>query len=390
MRLCDDNFRMSTIKTFKKGDVLFKEGDKAGVIYLIQSGSVSLQIKRQKLTIELIVLGSNQIAGEHALSGIVTHPHSAVCTSETKVIELPADGVKAQLDTASQLLKFLTKGMSDKLKVVMKEFQSMKLEKDNTPCPADQTAKIFGTVYHVARAKGETKTPGVVSVAWPLMKQYAQRVFLESPKRLEQAVNIFVKLGLAKYEWAKLDEDPDAVEEISVVHFSDLQLVEQFFEFYQYYHFKGGKTELLKTDDRVIVLTQILLDLGSQVEKDRHGAVRIDYTKIIEKVKEVTGLQLNADNFTMLENKGLFVKRQSNDKGVILQFDFGEFERTLRVWRVLREVERWNEKGSVDPNEAVVEAKVKKAGPECSQCQTPYEGTPKFCSHCGAKISQAA
>ena len=104
----------------------------------------------------------------------------------------------------------------------------MKLERDNTPCPPDQTAKIFGTIYHVARAKGETKTPGTVTIPFPLMKQYAQRVFLESPKRLEMAINIFVKLGVAKYEWAKLDEDPTAAEEIGFVHFTDLPLVEQF------------------------------------------------------------------------------------------------------------------------------------------------------------------
>src|SRR5690606_31085319 len=118
---------------------------------------------------------------------------------------------------------------SDKLKLILKEFQSMKLERDNTPCPADQAAKIFGTVYHVARAKGAEQENGEIKVEWPLMKQYAQRVFLESPKRLENAVNIFVKIGHARYEWVSNEDDPQAPEEIGFVYFSDLPLVEQFF-----------------------------------------------------------------------------------------------------------------------------------------------------------------
>lgn len=384
---------MSTIKVFKKGETLFKEGEKATTIYLIQSGSVNLHLQRQKQQIDLCVLGTHQIVGEHALSGQLTHPHTAVCTSETKAIELPIEAVKAQIDGGSQLFKFLSKGFSDKLKVVMKELQSARLERDNTPCPPDQTAKIFGTVYHVARAKGETKKEGVITVQFPLMKQYAQRVFLESPKRLETAINVFVKLGVASYEMVKNEDDPEAPDEIGFVHFTDLPLVEQFFEFYQYYYFKGGKTELLKTDDRVIQMTTALLELGAGEQLDRHGAVRIDYTKVVEKIKEAMGLQLNNDHIGLLENKGLFVKRQSLDKGgIVLQFDFREFERTLKVWRVLREVERWNEKGYVDPNEPVEAKKaIAKGGHACPQCSAPYEGAPKFCSECGHKLlAQAA
>ncbi len=384
---------MSTIKVFKKGEVLIREGEAAKAVYLIQGGSVSLFLTRQKQTIELCVLGSQQIVGEHALSGAMTHPHSAVCMTETKVIELPVEGVKTQLEASSQLTKVLAKGLSDKLRVVLKELQSMKLERDNSPCPADQTAKIFGALFHSTRLKGETKTDGVITSSWPAVKQYSQRVFMESPKRLEQAANIFVKLGVAKYQWVKNEDDgPDAVEEIGFIHFTDLDLVEQFFEFFQYYHFKGGKTEMLKTDDRVMQLTNILIDLGRALAPDRNGVVNLEFAKLSDHYKEVTGLQLNIDNFSLLEAKGLFVKRQSTDKGVFVGFEFKEFERSARVWRVLREVERWNEKGSVDPNEPVAEpTKFKKAGGcECPSCHQPQSEGAKFCSECGTKIQLAA
>lgn len=383
---------MSTVKVFKRGEALYKEGEKVQSLFVIQSGSINLQLQRPKQTIELCTLGTGQVVGEHALTGAPTHPHSAIAQAEVKAIELPLDAVRALIDGGSQLQKVLTKGLCDKLKVVMRDCQSMKLERDNTPCPMDQTAKIFGTVYHVAKSKGETtkEKPGIVTVNWLLMRQYAQRVFLESPKRLQTAVNIFVKLGFAKYEMGKAEDNPEGPDEITAVHFSDLPIVEQFFEFYQYYYFKGGKLDLIKTDERAMNMVRALLELGATETMDRHNTVRIDYAKVIEKFKTALGIQLNNDHWGLIESKGLMVKRQTGDKGPILQFDLKEFERTEKVWRVLREVERWNEKGSVDPNEPVETKKAVKSGPSCPQCQHPFEGTPKFCAECGHKFTSSA
>lgn len=385
---------MSTVRVFKKGETIYKEGEKPQCLYMLQGGSVSLQVTRTKQIIELMTVGGTQIIGEHALAGVATHPHSAIAVVETKAVEVPLDGLKAQIDSGAQLQKLLTKSLCDKLKTMMRDLTSVKLERDNTPCPPDQCAKIFGTVYHVARSKGEAVTekgkPEAIKVGWNLMRQYAQRVFLESPKRLQMAVNIFVKLGWAKFEMAKPEDDPEGPEEITAVQFFDLPIIEQFFEFYQYYHFKGGKQEVLKTDERVMNMVKCLLELGAQEQMDRHNIVRIDYAKVVESFKASLGLQLNNDHWTLIENKGLFVKRQSTDKGIVLQFDFKEFERTEKIWRILRETERWNEKGSVDPNEPVDVKKAQKSGPTCPQCGHGYEGAPKFCAECGHKIAAAA
>jgi Cyclic nucleotide-binding domain len=383
---------MSAVKVFKKGEYIFKEGDRATCLYMLQGGSVSLQVTRTKQTIELFTSSGTQIIGEHALSGATAHPHSALVTSETKVVELPLDTVKVQIESGLQMQKLLVKGLVDKLKVLMRDCQSMKLERDNTPCPPDQCAKIFGTLYHVARVKGEPDKakPEIVKVNWLTMRQYAQRIFLESPKRLQMAVNILVKLGWAKYHLEKPEDNPEGPEEIVAVSFFDLPVVEQFFEFFQFYHFKGGKQELLKTDDRVMQLTKVLIDLGAQEKMDRRNSVRLPYVAVVEKVKSAMGLQLNNDHWAMLELKGLLVKRQTVDAGVVIEFDFKEYERMEKIWRILRETERWNEKGIVDPNEPVEAKKVQKSGVSCPQCNHAYETAPKFCSECGHKFTAAA
>lgn len=379
-------------KVIKKGEVIFKEGEKATVLYLIQSGQVSLQITRGK-PIELVSVGSMQVIGDHALAGMSTHPHSAVALVETKLLELPIEAVKTQVEGAPQSVKLLSRSLLDRTKLLMGELKSIRMERDSSPCPPDQLAKIFATLYHVSRHKGELQKDGSLVVPWPLSKQYAQRVFLESPKRFESAARVFVKLGLASFVMEKNEEDPEAPEEIGKLVLKNPEFMEWVFEHWQYYYFKGGKTELLKTDEKVMQVTAALVAFGNELEADRNGSVRIEFSQVVERFKAESGITLNADFFGVMENKGLFLKRVPTDKGVLLQFEIKEFARWSQIWTVLKEIERWNEKGIVDSDEPAFDPRrFKKASSAlaCASCGSGYEGVPKFCAECGAKITVAA
>lgn len=375
-------------RVFKKGETLFKEGDKAQNLFLIQSGQVAIQIVRGK-PIELFNMGVNQVLCDYVLSGQSTHPYTAVATTEVKALELPFDAVKQQVEQAPQVVKLMTKSSLDRLKLLQNELKSIRLERDSNPCPHDQLAKIFATVYHVARHKGETLKDGSLEVSWPLMKQYAQRLFLESPKRLEGAVKIFVRLGLAKFEMQKNEEDPEAPEEIGKVTFKNIDLAEWVSEHWQYYYFKGGKSELLKTEEKVMQVVAAMVDYASELEPDRNGSVRIEFSTIVERFKAESGMTLNADFFGVIEGKGLMVKRIPTDKGVLIQFEYKEFARWIQIWTVLKEVERWNEKGVIDDEPAFDPRRFQKAnsGQQCPSCGHAYEGAPKFCAECGHKLA---
>lgn len=376
----------------KKGEVIFKEGDKAAILYLIQSGQVSLQITRGK-PIELFTVGAMQVIGDHALSGMALHPHSAVALVETKILELPLEAVKTQVEGASQFVKLLSRSLLDRSKLLQAELKSIRMERDSQPCPPDQLAKIFATLYHVSRQKGEVQKDGSLLVPWPVTKQYAQRVFLESPKRLESAARVFIKLGLASFVMEKNEDDPEAPEEIGKLILKNAPLIEWVFEHWQYFYFKGGKSELLKTDEKVMQVVAALVAYGDELEVDRNGSVRIEFSAVVERFKAESGITLNADFFSVMENKGLFLKRVPTDKGVLLQFEIKEFSRWSQIWTVLKEVERWNEKGMIDMDEPAFDPRsFKKAstGLQCPSCGHGYEGAPKFCAECGHKIAAAA
>ena len=381
---------MSGIRTFKKGEYLFKEGDKVTSIFLIQSGSVHVQFLRGKQKIEYYTATTNMILGEHVLSGQATHPASALAHVETKVIEIPIDAFKEQLATGTQISKALFKGMLDKVKMALTDLKGSRLERDSSPCPPEQTPKAFGVLYHSFMHKAENKN-GKLTADFRNVKVYAQRIFMESPKRVEQVASIFVKLKHAEFQMTKDENDPDAKEEIGFLHFTDVLILQEFFEYYQYYHFKPGKGELLKVDENAMSIVSCFLKCAEGVEADRVGMVRLDYTKVVETLKEDCGLELKGDHFSLLEMKGLMCKRQATDQGVFLQFELMEFRRVFRVWTVLRELQKWNDTGKIDMND--IWKPVKKVvhnGPICPACEAPTEKDHKFCAACGHKLQAAA
>lgn len=384
---------MSNVKVYKKGEFLFKEGDKIQSLLLIQQGAVSLCLARPKKNVDLFQVSSSQVLGEQALKGATTHPLSAIATQETKVVEIPIDLIKQQTEATPQTVKVLIKSLVERLATASNEVKSSKLEKDTSPCPEDQVAKIFGSIYHTAHHKGaalDEKNKTKITMDWTSMKQYAQRVFTESPKRLEQACALLTKMKLAQFEMGKLPEDPEGPDVIVKIHFFDLQAVETFFEFYQYYYFKGGKTEILKTDEMCTTLLSNLITLTEGLTPDRHGVVSMDFVKTIERFKTDFGINLNNDHFARLEQKGIFAKRAPRTDGtVVLQFELKEFQNTQKIWRMLREVEKWNEKGFVDLNEDEAKAKKKSEGPSCPQCGAGAPATAKFCTECGTKLAAA-
>lgn len=385
---------MSNVKTVAKGETLFREGDKISGLILIQSGAAQLFIARPKKNIELALLGAGQVIGEQCLTG-GTYTYSAVATTETKYIELPAEAYKQMVESSPQVLKLVVKSLADRMKTANAEIRNFRAERDASPCPEDQVAKVFGSIFHTGNHKGQRpdpKQPQQVVVEWLLYRQYSQRVFGESLKRLEQATNLLVKLKMARYEMGKAPDNPEGPDEIQKVHIFDLGAVEAFFEFFQYHYFKGGKSDLLKSDEFATSLLQNLIKVGEKLTPDRFGVVSIPYSEVVEELKTLMGISLNNDHISRLAAKGLFVKRQANTEGVVrMSFEIKEFQINAKIWRILREIEKWNERGFVDPNEEEdIKQKKKTDGPSCLACQAAVAVDAKFCSECGHKLEKAA
>lgn len=99
---------------------------------------------------------------------------------------------------------------------------------------------------------------------------------------------------------------------------------------------------------------------------------------------------MKTTHLDILEKKGLFVQRKSFDDGrMTIAFDRAEFGKMAQYWAIIYEIDKWNERGSVDLNEkeAVVVASAANA---CPECKSAIEEKHKFCPNCGCKVNVAA
>ncbi len=377
---------MSNVKVLKKGEYLFKEGDKIQTVFIVQSGQLSLCLQKNKKNIDLMTIGTGYVFADLVVLGMSQFNYSSMAMQETKVVEIPLDGFKQQYEALHQVHKSFIKSMAEKLKWAVNEVKSAKLEKNPMPCAEEAIPKVFGIIFHTANHKGLKDGPKV-KIEWMTLRQYSQRVFGESLKRLEQATQVMVKLKLAEYIYGKNPEDPESKEEIQGFIIYDLVALESFFEFYQYYYFKGGKSELLKFDEPNYNVLRLLLMACENAVPDRFGIVTKDFNEVVDFFKNY-GMNLGQGHFASLEAKGLFCKRKNFENKVQLQFEIKEFKTQIEIWRIIREIDKWNEKGLVDMNDIDLGPKKKQMidGLECTDCKAVMPLQSKFCSECGCKL----
>lgn len=377
-------------KTYKRGDVIFKEGDKITHVIFVQSGAVQQALLKNKKNIEIASCGANSVLGETGLAGVPTYNMSAVATQETKTLEVPLETFKQQIEVAPQFLKILIKSFGDRLHKALQEVRSFKMQGDATPCPDESVPRVFGAIYFTAMHKGTKQDDGSgTEIDWLMMRQYSQRIMGESLKRVEGAIDILVKMKLATWIMGKPPEDPDGPDQKMKVLFSDIAPIEGFFEFFQYYFYKPGKGELLKVDDSLLQILNCMLKCTEGFQPDRFGVVSLEYNHFAEKLQEELSVKLSADHFTRLENKGVFSKRKTISDKVFIDFDVKEYKNVAWSWKFIREINKWNERGFVDLDEKD-EVKKKTSGPACPQCGTSHTPEQKFCGQCGFNLTAKA
>lgn len=394
---------MDAGKKLKRGEFLFKEGDAPQTLYIVQSGKIGLMVERNGKFLEIASLGPNQVFGEQALFSSGKHAFAAQALQEAKVMEVPVEMMKQQFEKAPPGIKLLVKSLIDETRVSRQNTKTLKMETEKSPCPQGLIHKLFTEVHLIARHIGKRGKPAEVlkpgeqpapyepgpheyTVSWNALKMYATRFFGESPQRLRQTMDLMAKLKFAELKIGKSDEGEETLID---VHFHDVQLCEDFAEFYQYHLFKGSRAEAIYVDPLALKVAKAFVKVSDGAPVNHKGASQVDYQVVLNECKSKYRIDLKNTHLDALERKGLFCVRKSFDDGrVELQFDRTEFVKMAHYWSIIFEIDKWNDKGFVDLNEKEEVA----AGPEgeCSSCHGKIDNTNKFCPHCGHKLAAAA
>lgn len=373
------------VRKLKRNEVLFKEGDTPQSIFIVQSGKIGLMVERGTNQLEIAALGVSQVIGETALFSNAKHAFTAQALQETKVLEVPLALMKEQFEKAPPGVKLLVKSLVDDVKASRQQAKVAKMETEKAPCPQGVIHKIFTELHLIARhiGKKDEAQPDQVVLAWNALKLYCSRFFGESPQRMRSLIDLLVKLKWAELTFGKNEDDEE--EELQSIKLSNVQVYEDFAEFYQYHLFKGSKAEAIYVDPLALKVAKALFELSAVAEVDHKGASKLEFGAVLNECKTKYRFDLKNTHLDALERKGLFIKRQSFDDGrVVLSFDRKEFGKMAQFWSIIHEIDKWNEKGSVDLNE---KEEVQATGNACPQCQTRLEEKHKFCPNCGHKLA---
>lgn len=377
---------MENVKKLKRGEVLFKEGDQPQMVYMIQGGKVGLMLERGSKRMEVTSLGASQVLGENGLFSTGKHTFTAEALQETKVLEVPLDMMRQQFEKSPPGIKLLVKSLVEEIRHARQHLKMSKIENEKSPCPQGIIHRIFTSIHLVVRhiGKKEANSEAYV-VSWGSLKIYLVRFFGDSPQRLRQLMNLFLKLKLAEFTVTTSEEGE---EELGNIKLLNLHLFEGFAEFFQYHLFKGSRAEAIYVDPLALKVAKAIFEISASAQVDHKGASRIDYGLVLSECKAKYRFDLKNTHLDALERKGLFVKRQSHDDGnVTLIFDRMEFGKMASYWEILHEIDKWNEKGLVDVNEKEIVLEADQTA--CPDCSSPILETNKFCPNCGCKLAAA-
>jgi hypothetical protein len=380
---------VDNLKRFKKGEFLFKENDPISMMFVVQSGKVTLSVERSGKRLEIMSAGANQVLGEQALFSNARHMFTAEALQEVRVMEVPVETMKDQVTKASPGIKLFLKSMVDEAKQVRTLLRSLKMETDKAPCPLPTIPRIFSILNLTARHTGKAnpEKPGEIMVDWGVLKLYTTRMFAESPNRMKSLLDLLKKLNYCELQFQKSEEGE---EELSKAILFNIQAIEDFAEFYQYNLYKGTHSEVIHVDTLALKVAKALAAMSEGLEPDRRNAVSLVWDQVLDDMKKKFFIDLKNTHLDALERKGLFIKRVQREKEpTVLQFDRTEFVKMSTFWAIIHEIDKWNEKGFVDLNEKEAQGAVGGEG-GCPQCKGAIDSSHKFCPHCGAKVAAAA
>ena len=155
-------------KNFKKGDIIFKEGDSNIFVYIISDG----QVKSAKYTADgkeaiTEILGKCDVMGQVVILGKASYDYSASALTDTSALLIKRDDFLAVIKKNSELALKLIESLSSRLKETqnkLQEFVSEKVEQriakallmlkgrmgDEIPFTRQEIANMVGTTIETA------------------------------------------------------------------------------------------------------------------------------------------------------------------------------------------------------------------------------------------------
>ena len=119
-------------KEFKRGDILFREGEPGKEMYVVQAGKVNITKKVRETEKILATLGAGEFLGEMALLNNKPRSAGAVVAEDAKLLVIDPKTFEAMIRGNVEIAVRLIKKLSDRLQEADEQIENLLLRDPNS------------------------------------------------------------------------------------------------------------------------------------------------------------------------------------------------------------------------------------------------------------------
>lgn len=339
-----------TTMRLKKGDYLFKEGDKAGAMYLLKSGNIRIFKKKGEADIEIETIRSGQILGELAFLDGNPRSASGEALTECELVEISGPSFQVVLDRIPEWLKILMRTLVTRLRVASTRIRQLESFSSEFVY-SDKEGKRVSQYIYLSVADVMKVSTGILLVAsrWgqpteydgkkgidlrvTLLQRYVNQIMGIPVAKLTSVIDAFSGAGFIKSD-----------ESTGNIILFDIDFLEKLIHYINEENLLEPTKKHDITNKGFLVMCLVAKHIG-EFARNPEGAASVNVAAILKKETGPDGkAPFRMDDFVELVKLGYAtnVAAKSSDE-VMTTIQVDTFMHALRLQRALKTIEAVNE-----------------------------------------------
>jgi CRP/FNR family cyclic AMP-dependent transcriptional regulator len=300
------------VKTLKKGEILFREGDPSDAMYVIKKGRIAITKAKGTKEIVLAELVPGEMLGEMAFFDDKPRSAGAKASVDAEVIALPFVALHAQFKTFPEWLKAMVKTVNSHLRNANSRIKNLEQAgtEEKEMFPPHMITKLIAIISLIGLKCGEPieGTDGEMVIPYTILRNYCIQIFGAPTNKLDKIIEVLQAKGLMTIE--------DIGEGKKRVTCKDHEFLTRFGDWYNKYLFTDDSIRGTIEEKELLPL-KALVHFAAKKQPDDNGNITINLTEIQnESMKELEQL-VEVFVFDSLAEKGLIGERLSTEGGIL-------------------------------------------------------------------------
>ncbi len=320
-------------KGLKAGDILFREGDTSGSMFVVKKGRLIVVKAKGSTEIELAEIGAGEMIGEMAFFDKKPRSATVKAKLDTEVIELPFSSLQTQFDAMPEWVKSIIKTINEHLRDANKRIKNLEQAQPGGGRAGGlshyQANKLASLIMFVA-SKWGTACPEGTEVPPGQLRKFTIQVFQEPTNKMQTMLSVLQGMGYAKVE--------DLGEGKQRVVVTNVGFMEGFVEWYTDYLFADEDKRVTVAKDE-LKLVAAALYFGKKAKPDDKGVVKINLLEVQNESMKALGYLVSINDFNKLISKGVLSEKMQTNEATFTSFHCADLEKIYPYFQLYYAIE---------------------------------------------------